>query len=200
MHYKSVKYYSMKKLLYLFLAMFITIGLNACSPDDNPIDDSDTETPENPNPDEPDDPDTPEPTRGKTLIVYYSFTNNVHTVINDLGTQIEADVIRVEPTEKGIDYAANNYAIGSAQIQAIRNNMAAPLQTFLFNHGAEMTGKRIGLIVSSASSGISNVESDAKRLIPNGNFLTPSLWIRSSQTSNCHSIITEWLKNIGYTE
>ena len=53
MHYKSVKYYSMKKLLYLFLAMFITIGLNACSPDDNPIDDSDTETPENPNPDEP---------------------------------------------------------------------------------------------------------------------------------------------------
>lgn len=38
MHYKSVKYYSMKKLLYLFLAMFITIGLNACSPDDNPID------------------------------------------------------------------------------------------------------------------------------------------------------------------
>ena len=133
----------------------------------------------------------------------------------------------------GIDYAANNYAIGSAQIQAIRNNpgsassypaidpvevefgqygtiivaaplwwsnMAAPLQTFLFNHGAEMTGKRIGLIVSSASSGISNVESDAKRLIPNGNFLTPSLWIRSSQTSNCHSIITEWLKNIGYTE
>ena len=230
MHYKSVKYYSMKKLLYLFLAMFITIGLNACSPDDNPIDDSDTETPENPNPDEPDDPDTPEPTRGKTLIVYYSFTNNVHTVINDLGTQIEADVIRVEPTEKGIDYAANNYAIGSAQIQAIRNNpgsassypaidpvevefgqyetiivaaplwwsnMAAPLQTFLFNHGAEMTGKRIGLIVSSASSGISNVESDAKRLIPNGNFLTPSLWIRSSQTSNCHSMITEWLKNIG---
>ena len=80
------------------------------------------------------------------------------------------------------------------------SNMAAPLQTFLFNHGAEMTGKRIGLIVSSASSGISNVESDAKRLIPNGNFLTPSLWIRSSQTSNCHSMITEWLKNIGYTE
>lgn len=39
----------MKKLLYLFLAMFITIGLNACSPRDNPIDDSDTETPENPN-------------------------------------------------------------------------------------------------------------------------------------------------------
>ena len=219
----------MKKLLYLFLAMFITIGLNACSPDDNPIDDSDTETPENPNPDEPDDPDTPEPTRGKTLIVYYSFTNNVHTIVTDLQTQIEADAVRIEPAEEGLDYAANNYAIGSALIQAIRNNpndessypaiksvdvniadydriiigaplwwsnMAAPLQTYLFQHGSEMKGKSIGLIVSSASSGISGVESDAKRLIPEGNFLTPSLWIRSSQTSGCHSMIADWLNEI----
>ena len=57
-----------------------------------------------------------------------------------------------------------------------------------------MTGKRIGLIVSGASSGISGVESDARRLIPDGNFLTPSLWSRSSQTSGCHAMIAEWLK------
>ncbi|MDE7375196.1 MAG: flavodoxin, partial [Odoribacter sp.] len=80
------------------------------------------------------------------------------------------------------------------------SNMAAPLQTFLFNYGAKMAGKQIGLIVSSASSGISGVESDAKRLIPNGKFLTPSLWIRSSQTSGCHSMIAEWLKKIGYVK
>lgn len=233
---------NMKKFLYLLFAMFITVGLNACSPDDDPVNEPPTEIPENPNdPDQPDnpenpnpdDPDNPEPTTGKTLIVYYSFTNNVHTIVSDLRTQIEADVIRVEPAEKGIDYAANNYAAGSALIQAIRDNpgssssyppidpvevqleeygtiivaaplwwsnMAAPLQTFLFNHGAEMADKRIGLIVSSASSGISGVESDAKRLIPDGNFLTPSLWIRSSQTSDCHSMIAQWLKDTGYTE
>lgn len=233
----------MKKFLYLLFAMTIAVGLNACSPDDDPVNEPPTEIPENPDdPDQSDSPDPnpnptpdpdPNPTIGKTLIVYYSFTNNVHTIVSDLRTQIEADVIRVEPTEKGLDYAANNYAIGSAQIQAIRNNpgsassypaidpvevefgqydtiivaaplwwsnMAAPLQTFLFNHGAEMAGKRIGLIVSSASSGISGVESDAKRLIPDGNFLTPSLWIRSSQTSGCHSMITQWLKDTGYTE
>lgn len=234
---------NMKKILYLLFAMSIAVGLNACSPDDDPVNEPPTEIPENPDdPDQPDNPDPdpnpdpnsdPNPTTGKTLIVYYSFTNNVHTIVSDLRTQIEADVIRVEPAEKGLDYAANNYAIGSAQIQAIRNNpgsassypaidpvevefgqygtiivaaplwwsnMAAPLQTFLFNHGAEMDGKRIGLIVSSASSGISGVESDAKRLIPDGNFLTPSLWIRSSQTSNCRSMITQWLKDTGYTE
>ena len=58
----------------------------------------------------------------KTLVVYYSFTNNVHTIVNNLRTQIDADVIRIEPAEKGIDYADNNYAAGSALISAIRNN------------------------------------------------------------------------------
>jgi menaquinone-dependent protoporphyrinogen IX oxidase len=131
------------------------------------------------------------------------------------------------------DSLADNYAIGSALIAAIRenpneassypaidpvevnfdeystifigaplwwSNMAAPLQTFLFHYGRDMAGKNIGLVVSSASSGISEVESDAKRLIPDGNFLSPSLWIRSSQTSNCHSMITEWLESIGYVK
>ncbi|MDE6300530.1 MAG: flavodoxin [Muribaculaceae bacterium] len=169
----------------------------------------------------------------KTLVVYYSYTNNVHRIVAELTKQIEADVVRIEPAEKGLDYAANNYAIGSAQISAIRSNpddassypeidavdvnpadydciiigaplwwsnMAAPLQTFLFHNGAAMAGKKIGLIVSSASSGIREVEGDAKRLIPDGVFLTPSLWIRSSQTSNAASMISEWLKAINYSE
>ena len=169
--------------------------------------------------------------QAKTLIVYYSFTNNVEHIVNGVRTQIEADVIEIEPAEKGLDYAADNYAIGSALISAIRNNpddassypeidpvdvnlakydcviigsplwwsnMAAPLQTFLFHHGKEMAGKKIGLIVSSASSGTSGVEADAKRLIPDGDFLSPSLWIRSSQTSDAAALVSDWLNAIGY--
>lgn len=221
----------MKKFLYLLFATFVVVGLSACSPDDNEPSGSQPEQP-TPDPDPTPDPEPdPNPTTGKTLIVYYSFTNNVHTIVTDLQTQIEAaDVIRVEPAEEGLDYAANNYAIGSALISAIRNNpndaasypaiktpaiddfseydriivgaplwwsnMAAPLQTFLFTYGGQMAGKNIGLIVSSSSSGISSVEADAKRLIPGGNFLEPSLWIRSSQTSSCHSMIAEWLGKI----
>ena len=129
--------------------------------------------------------------------MYYSFTNNVHTIVSDLSTQLaDADVVRIEPAEKGIDYAANKLCSReSALIAAIRQNpdeassypaidpvtvdigsyddiivaaplwwsqMAAPMQTFLFNNGAQMAGKRIGLIVSSASSGISGVEADAR--------------------------------------
>ena len=76
--------------------------------------------------------------------------------------------------------------------------MAAPLQTYLFENGKAMAGKHIGLIVSSASSGISGVESDAKRLIPEGDFFSKSLWIRSNQTSSCQSMIDSWLKDINY--
>lgn len=169
--------------------------------------------------------------QAKTLIVYYSYTNNVERIVNELRTQIEADVVEVEPAEKGLNYAANNYAIGSAQIAAIRANpedaasypaidavdvdlsqystiiigaplwwsqMAAPLQSYLFQHGKEMAGKNIGLIVSSASSGISGVESDARRLIPDGIFLSPSLWIRSSQTANAKTMLQNWLNAIDY--
>ena len=169
----------------------------------------------------------------KTLIVYYSYTNNVEKIVNQLSRQIETDVVEIEPAEKGLDYAANNYAIGSAQIGAIKNNpddsssypaidpvdvnldeydtifiaaplwwsqMAAPLQTYLFHNGNAMAGKNIGLIVSSASSGISGVEADAKRLIPDGHFLSPSLWIRSSQTSNASSMLENWLKEINYDD
>lgn len=171
-------------------------------------------------------------TDAKTLIVYYSYTNNVERIVTELRSQIEADVVEIEPAEKGLDYAADNYAIGSAQIAAIRNNpnaassyppidpvnvnladydciiigaplwwsnMAAPMQTFLFNNGAQMAGKKIGLIVSSASSGISSVEADAKRLIPNGEFFSQSLWVRSSQVSNSRSLISSWLTQINYS-
>lgn len=167
----------------------------------------------------------------KTLIVYYSYTNNVEQIVTELRSQIEADVIEIQPAEKGLDYAANNYAIGSAQISAIRqdpteassypgidpvsvnladydciiigaplwwSSMAAPLQTFLFDHGNEMVGKKIGLIVSSHSSGISGVEADARRLIPAGDFLSPSLWIRSSQVAEAKSLLKGWLKDINY--
>ena len=215
----------MKKYLYVMLAIFMALSFNACSSSDDNEKDSPTEKPDSPNP------SNPSSDLGKILVVYYSYTNHVKTIINDLETQISADVVRVEPTEKGLDYAANNYAIGSSQIQTIRDNqnsatsypvidpvdvkfenyatvivatplwwsnMAAPMQSFLFSHKADLAGKNIGLIVSSSSSGISGVEEDAKRLIPEGKFLSPSLWIRSSQTLSCHSLSAKWLEEIGY--
>lgn len=58
----------------------------------------------------------------KTLIVHYSYTNNTEQIVDDLKKMINADVIEVEPVNKNLDYAANNYAIGTEQLNKIKNN------------------------------------------------------------------------------
>ena len=169
----------------------------------------------------------------KTLIVYYSYTNNTEQIVDDLKTMINADVIEVEPVNKNLDYAANNYAIVTEQLNKIKNNpndassypaidpvtvdmskyntviiatplwwsqMASNMQTLLFKYGNEMAGKNIGLIVSSHSSGISGVEADAKRLVPNGKFYAKSLWINASKHSQRKALLEQWLKDVGYYE
>ncbi len=169
----------------------------------------------------------------KTLIVYYSYTNHTEQIVADLRTLINADVIEVEPVDKSLQYEANNYAIGTEQLNKIKNNpddessypaidpvavdmskyttiiiatplwwsqMASNMQTFLFKYGKEMAGKNIGLIVSSASSGISGVEADAKRLVPGGKFYTKSLWINASKHSQRKALVEQWLKDVGYDE
>ena len=169
----------------------------------------------------------------KTLIVYYSYTNNTEQIVDDLKTMINADVIEVEPANKNLDYAANNYAIGTEQLNKIKNHpndessylaidpvivdmskyntviiatplwwsqMASNMQTLLFKYGDEMAGKNIGLIVSSHSSGISGVEADAKRLVPNGKFYTKSLWINASKHSQRKALLEQWLKDVNYND
>ena len=58
----------------------IFLAFNACSSDDNESDKAQTEQPDEPgtDSDEPNSPN-PNPDAEKTLIVYYSFTSNVHT-------------------------------------------------------------------------------------------------------------------------
>lgn len=36
--------------------------------------------------------------QAKTLIVYYSYTNNVERIVNELRAQIDADVLEIQPT------------------------------------------------------------------------------------------------------
>lgn len=165
-----------------------------------------------------------EPSEGKTLVIYYSYTGNTREIVADLQKQINCDVVEIIP-EGTYDYNANNYKIGADQINAINANpdkassypaiketkidmepyctviiatplwharMASNTQALLFQYGKQMSGKKIGLIVSSHSSGISGVESDAKRLVPDGKF-TKSLWINASNHSNRSGLIKNWL-------
>lgn len=73
------------------------------------------------------------------------------------------------------------------------NQMAAIMQTFLFNNSAQMSGMTVAMIVSSYSSSISGVVADAQRLLPNVNWAGDVLWINNANHSNRSSLIKNWL-------
>lgn len=168
----------------------------------------------------------------KTLVVYYSYTNKCHEIVTSLTDQIQADVMRIEPADKTQKYEENNYAIGTALLNAIKaapndaasypaidpvsitdlsgyqniiivtplwwSQMAAIMQTYLFNYGAQMAGKHLALIVSSHSSGISGVVADAERLVPDCTWMGDALWINASNHSNRASLIQNWIKTLNF--
>lgn len=191
-------------------------------------------------------PDVPEPSQeeqnenpvtvepsGKTLVVYYSFTGNCKTLAAVLAGYAGADVLEIQPTQERLDYAANNYAIGSSLIAAIRekpndpasypaikavnrdaadyenivivtplwwSNMAAIMQSYLFKEGSKLKDKKVGLIVSSASSGISSVVADAKRLVPEAKWAGEALWINNSNRSKSDELVKEWWDGLNKSE
>ena len=100
------------------------------------------------------------------------------------------------PAIKNVDKKAEDYDTIIVVTPLWHSRMAAIMQTYLFQNGSKMKGKNIGLVVSSASSGISGVESDAKRLIPDGKFYGTSLWINNSNRSKRASLVKEWLELI----
>ena len=164
---------------------------------------------------------------GKTLVVYYSYTGNCREIVNTLTSQIEADMLEIQPAEKGLRYEANNYALGTQLLNAIKANpnnassypaidpvttslsayqniiivtplwwsqMAAIMQSYLFQNASQIAGKHVSMIVSSHSSGISGVVADAKRLLPNATWMGDALWINASNHSKRASLIENWLK------
>jgi len=220
----------MKRRLFskMLLAVMSLLAV-ACSKDDASAVNTQTPTPE-PSPTTNTDSGTETGTTfGKTLVVFYSYTNNCREIVKTLTDLIQADVLEIQPADKGQKYEANNYAIGSKLLNDIKANpndagsypaidpvttsldayntiiivtplwwsqMAAIMQTYLFNNGPKMDGKNVGLIVSSASSGINSVVSDFKRLVPNGKYLSENLWINNSNRSNAKSLIQDWLAKV----
>ena len=201
---------TMKKILSFFAAM-----LFCCCSGDNQVK---AEVPAN---------------TGKTLVVYYSYTGNCREIVSTLTGQIEADVLEIQPAEKGLRYEANNYALGTQLLNAIKANpndassypaidpvttslsdyqniiivtplwwsqMAAIMQSYLFQSASQMAGKHVGMIVSSHSSGISGVVNDAKRLLPNVTWMGDALWINASNHGNRATLIENWLTTLNFAK
>ena len=169
----------------------------------------------------------------KTLVAYYSYTGDCEAIVTELTKQISADVVEIQPAEKGLKYEANNYALGTQLLNAIKaapndaasypaidpvnvslgeystviivtplwwSQMAAIMQSYLFQVGDRLAGKKLGLIVSSASSGISGVVADCKRLVPDAQYLSENLWINNSNRANTAALVAEWVENNGLNQ
>ena len=209
----------MKRIIHCFLLLFIMFFVCCSSEDETKAETS-----------------VPVPTSmsdatGKTLVVYYSYTGNCRSIVNILTNQLKADVLEILPADKSQRYEANNYAIGTQLLNAIKANtgsassypaidpvntsldnyenviivtplwwsqMAAIMQTYLFQNAEEMAGKNVAMIVSSSSSGISGVVADAKRLLPDVVWMGDALHIRDSNRSRASSLIADWLSGLNF--
>ena len=169
----------------------------------------------------------------KTLVAYYSYTGDCEAIVTELTRQISADVVEIEPAEKGLRYEANGYALGTQLLNAIKaapndaasypaidpvnvslgeystviivtplwwSQMAAIMQSYLFQVGEQLAGKKVGLIVSSASSGISGVVADCKRLVPDAEYVNENLWIHDSNRANTAALVADWVENNGLNQ
>lgn len=92
----------MKQIVMILAAMLLT-----CCSSDNEVNAENYQAPAN---------------MDKTLIVYYSYSGDCKAIVNSLASQISADQVEILPTEKGQKYDANNYALGTVLMSAIRNN------------------------------------------------------------------------------
>ena len=116
-----------------------------------------------------------------------------------LGTQL-LNVIKANPNDAVSYPAIDPVAVSLDDYQNIIvvtplwwSQMAAIMQTFLFQNSAKLAGKTVGLIVSSHSSGISGVVADAQRLLPGVTWAGDALWINNANHSHRASLIQNWL-------
>ena len=122
-----------------------------------------------------------------------------------IGTQL-LNAIKAAPADAGSYPAIDDVSITDLSIYKNIiivtplwwSQMAAIMQTYLFNYGPQMAGKHVAMIVSSASSGISGVVADARRLVPDAVWMGDALSIKDSNRSNASSLIQNWLWTLNF--
>ena len=74
--------------------------------------------------------------------------------------------------------------------------MANPMLTFLHNHADKLAGKQVALAVTSWSSGISGVVTDAHNYLPESAFVGNPLHINYNNRPNMSVMASEWVNNL----
>ena len=217
----------MKKLLFITTVLLALLPQVACgNGNDEPVTPQQPEQPESPSGSDAneDTPGTPTPGgNSRYLVVYASRSGNTERVAKEICTQLNGDLLEVEPeTSYDDDY---NAMLDRAQeeLAAIRqgnyppiktsvedfdkydmifvgypiwySSMATPMQTFLHNHASKLAGKTLALFATSGSSGISTSVNEARALCPEAEF-TQTLRLTSSSLPQMESRVASWLEEL----
>jgi flavodoxin len=137
-----------------------------------------------------------------TVAENQDYNANGYALGNELLQRINADPENADsyPAIKPVDKDCANYDNIIFVTPLWHSQMAAPAQSYLFQNRSALAGKHFGMIVSSHSSGISTVVSNAHRLVPDVIWMGESLWINNSNHSNRASLIEDWLKTLEFAK
>lgn len=212
------------RIIPLFLFTMTALpGFAGCSPAEfTAVPDIETPVPD-PGPEPKPD---PEPGNGRYLAVYFSRSGYTKSVVDEIGIQTDATTIEVVPavpypndynatlTRARQEIAAIDDSDTYPAVETVVEDfdayevifictplwygrMATPVQSFLHAHAEKLRGKTVALAVTSASTGISAVVSDARRLCSGSVFRGEPLWVRNSEGGTLQERIAEWVENLG---
>lgn len=163
----------------------------------------------------------------RVLVVYYTYSGITETLANQIAADCDADVLQVVdhgnyPRPEGsttYNYANNERSQIDAgtwpeiktsvesfdQWDAViictplwNGKMANPMLTFLHNHAAKLAGKQVALAVTSWSSGITNVVTDAHNQLPDCTFVGNALHINYGNRGNISTMAAEWVATLSF--
>ena len=78
------------------------------------------------------------------------------------------------------------------------SRMSTPMQSFLYHHKSTLKDKKIILSATSASSSISPVVNDLKKLASESVY-KDSLWVKTSEINNADNLVESFINNSGNT-
>lgn len=163
----------------------------------------------------------------KTLVVYYSYSGVTTTLAQAIASDCNATLLQVvdhgnyprPESSTTYNYANNERSQIDAgvwpTIQTIvedfdqwdaiiictplwNGKMANPMLTFLHNHASKLAGKQVALAVTSWSSGISGVVTDAHNQLPGCTFVGNALHINYNNRGNISTLAANWVSTLQF--
>ena len=155
----------------------------------------------------------------KTLLVFFSWSNNTKTVADEIHGMLGCDMVQVEtvepyPTsyEELRPIAYEELDNGSRELKTVVENMdeydtliigtpiwgghmTPAMQLFLKSY--DFSGKTIALYTTHQGSGLGQSMSDLRSICPNS-IITEGIAIQGPSASSSRSAMESWLKRIGF--